>query len=458
MPSSRISGRVTGITESSITVLTEYSNEIDVPRYMGISPQMGQAVVLDLSMSYPQIYPAQAIAKLSSLKRYLNFYAISGENTVPEPTAKGKADANGVGQEDKYGQTSQFFFADTQLGLDSVKTGNGNIAFAGPTAAGIATSCESKVIARDNGTVEIVTPHLMALYGSTIVIDNFSAGIHIEIDITTARSAGGAGDIEAAKKSVVSMMSGDEEGGSRTYEMAFADLEADPFIKMFGLHLGELLLTFQWSRLLFRGQESVFHEVFDKYGTFDSVYAYCGGCAGENRIKSMEFFLMPGAGNLERAHVPIPPCSNASSDILQINGFFNGEEYSIFAMNIVMSDGGVVEYSANKKTYSLEHGIIAKKSFVSSDYAGVYSNAVHVNVDSIAIPEINISSSTPGYCGGSVGIPSLTWGGDMTISVMGSFTVSATEDATVFGGSSAIIGGGTRGIRVDSTGSSAITL
>ncbi len=429
---------------------------------MGSMPSEKQAVILDFTGAVVQVFPAPVITNFSALKRYLNFYAIEGETTAP-PTEMQEGDTSGTGASDSAGQTSPFYFADMQLGGNAVSAGNGNVAFAGPTAAGIATSCESKMIVRDNGTAEIVTPHLMALYGRTVVVSDFNAGIHIEIDISSEKASGGAGHINGIKTEVITGMQGGAggEGGPLTFELALAAAlgeEGDPFTEMFGLHLGELLLTFKWERLLFRGEEKVFHEIFNSLGHFDSAYIYCGDCYGRDAVSSMELFLLPGNGNFDRATVNVPACETANPDVLQINGFFNGEEYTIYAMHMVLKDGEVIDYAERKRTYSISHGIMAKKSWVSAEQSGVYADNFHANIDTIAFPDLNISPNSPGFCGGTIGLPSITWGGDMTLSVLGDYTVSAAGSATMYGGTQAVIGGGTRGIKVDNTGSSAVTL
>jgi hypothetical protein len=462
MQPTQISGIVQSISKRYIEIETEFGNTIKVARYMGSMPSINQAVIIDYTGSVVQIYPAPVISDLTALKRYLNFYAIEGESDAPATEIQ-EGDTGGVDRPDKAGQTSPFYFADMQLGGNAVSAGNGNVAFAGPTAAGIATSCESKMIVRDNGTAEIVTPHLMALYGRTIVVSDFNAGIHIEIDITSERSSGGAEHIQAIKTKVIEAMQGtsDSDKGPMTYELAFEDAigeDGDPFVEMFGLHLGELLLTFKWERLLFRGNEQAFHEIFNSLGHFDSAYVYCGDCYGRDVVSSMELFLLPGNGDFDRAKVNVPACETANSDVLQINGFFNGEPYTIYAMNMVLRNGEMIEYTENKRSYSISHGIMAKKSWVSAEQSGLYAENFHANIDTIAFPDLNISPSAPGFCGGSVGIPSITWGGDMSLSVLGDFTVSASGSATMYGGTQAVLGGGTKGIRVDNNGSSAITL
>ena len=461
--SSNIGAIVTKITKDATTIVTEHGHEVELPRYFGESPAVGTAVVLDMSGGgHGQIYTTPPISKVGTTKRYMNFYAVEEDGNTPDQQPKQKDMKTAENQTTNIAPYSPFGFADTPSGARTMAAGNGNMVFAGPTSAGIVTSCESKMIVRDDGTAELVTPHYMALLGRTIVVSTFHDNITIEIDINTTEASGGTAGIDDIKNKIADLVVG-EDGPPITYEEAFEQSVTgdsnEAFFRMFGLHLGELLLTFKWERLKYRGSEKTFHEVFGGLGSFDTIYIYCQNCYGKDTIASVEFFLKPGFNNNSPVAVNVPSCeTDVHSTIMPINAYFNGEEYEAYVVNMTLKSGSTIEYALAKRVYALSHGIIAKGSWTSAERHALFADNFHANVDTIAFPSISVIPNAPGYCGASVGMPTITWGGDFTLNVLGDASIAASGTASLYGAAQAIIGGGTKGILVDSTGSSAITL
>ena len=85
------------------------------------------------------------------------------------------------------------------------------------------------------------------------------------------------------------------------------------------------------------------------------------------------------------------------------------------------------------------------------------SNNLHIDVDKISFSSLNFDNDVPDFCGNPVGLPTINWNGDFLLSVSGSMTLASVGAGTVASSVRAILAGGTRGIAVDSSGSTAIT-
>ncbi len=372
----------------------------------------------------------------------------------------------------KFGPFTPHSFMDTPIGASPIIAGNGNIVFAGQTAVGMATSCSSKIVARHNGEVEIVTPHFISIQGRTVIVSDFRKNLSIEIDILNIKAKktiNFAGIKEKIMKAIAGKEAGEDSKGNPTaaepptnYEDAFkANYESfdhPAFLKMFGLHLAEVLCSYQWERVRFRGDEKTFHETFAGIAEFKNYTGYCTECFETGTVRELEFFLTLGESDEAKATMFVPRCEEQVVDsIYELSAKINNDDYIISAMNIVMGSGTRIEYVAKKRVYSFSHGIIAKKSFVSSEQQGVFSSKLHVDVDSISFASLNFSNNVPDFCGNDTGLPSIDWDGDFMLSVTGSLTMASTEQLTISSTVQAIIAGGTRGIKITSSGSSAIT-
>ncbi len=457
------SGIVKSVDSKETIVETVGGEIIKIPRFFGEAPAKGTVVTIDDTSSGPKLFLSPPATKITDVKRYMNFYAVEADGNLPsEPIKQAKLETTPDVQQE-IGQFGAFNFADTPAGARTLNAGNGNMVFASPTAAGIVTSCESKMIVRDNGTAELVTPHFMGLMGRTVIVSSFQEDLSIEIDITTELSSGGADDLQLIKKKIADLVVGENGVGPVTYEDAFA-VEAisgpnGPFIETFGLHLAELLMTFKWSRLKYTGSEKNFHEVFGELGMFDSLYIYCLECINADNVASLEIFLSPGLTFPEPVDVNVPSCEvNVTGTITGLNATFNGDQYTAYAASMTLRNGTTIEYALAKRVYALSHGVMAKAAWSSSDNHAVYAETFHANIDRIAFPDLTISPNTPGFCGTPVSVPTITWGGDFNLNILGNASIVADGNATFYGGSKVIIGGGTKGIQVDNTGSSAITL
>lgn len=472
-----LDGIVAAVGGNSISIKTELGEVMVLPRQFGESPKVGTAVSIDLSTGAPKVYHTPPITEVEKPTDFLNFYAIEGESTVPK-TADDKGKTSFRKKESAiYGPQVPYSFMDLPVGSRSISANNGNVVFAGPTAAGMAVGCDNKLIVRFNGAMEMVTSHLISLQGRTVIVSSFRDNLSVEIDILNSDAPGGA-NFDAIKTKAVSDMEGTpstvaEDGtmntdgvDPKTYEESFdaqvenGDTEHGAFLKMFGLHIAEILTSVRWERLRFRGDQKTFNEAFDGIAEFKNYIGYCNECYESGSIKEMEFFVSLSSENpdTETVSVRIPRCETQVVDtIYPITAVINGEDYNVDAMNIVMSSGVKIEYVAKKRVYALSHGIITKKSFTSSDQQATYSNALHLDVDKISFANLNFDNNVPDYCGNSVGLPSINWNGDFLLSVSGSMSLGSVGDAAFVSSISAILAGGTRGIKIDSSGSTAIT-
>ena len=458
----RMAGIVKKVDDVGITLSMESGGEMTVPKNFGESPKEGDVLMVEHSSGAPVLYSMPPVSRVGTIKRYMNFYAIEKEGNVPDLKPRDKNLSADAAPDTPIAPFSPFSFADTPAGARTLAAGNGNMCFAGPTSAGIVTSCESKMIVRDDGTAEIVTPHFRGMLGKTIVVSSLHDNLAIEIDISSDESSGGVYDINSIKNRIANLIVG-KDGPAISYEEAFAKSidgsNLQPFYNLFGLQLAEVLLTFKWERLKYHGSEKVLNEVFGEIAMLASAYTYCQDCYGEDVIGEMEYFLSPGMDNSDGVYINFPSCeSDVYDTVMGVNAYINGDMYEVYALNMTLKDGTTIEYSKKKRIYALSHGIMAKGSWNSAKKHALYSDDFHANVDAIAIPDLTISSNALTYCDNRIGMPSITWEGDFNLNVLGDASISATGANTIYGGRNAVIGGGTRGIYVDNTGSSAITL
>jgi len=459
------SGRVKSVTEGETVIELDNGHELTLPRYLGESPRRGAAVVVDFSSGDAQIFPAPPLMKVSKQKRYMNFNAVEKDGTKPTVEPEQKPMKRGEGKKDvqEIAQYSLFGFADTPYGARTLTAGNGNLCFASPTAVGMATSCSAKFIIRDDGTSEFVTPHYMALEGRTIVISSFHDNLKIEIDISSSKLGKSPIDFTDLKEKLANFMVGKDIVEPMTYEEAFLAVSGSApeaaFLQMFGLHLAELLVTFKWERLLFRGNEQTFHEVFGSVSSLDAMYQFCQDCYNTDSVAELEVFLIDGLPDDPTEEVNVPSCEDKTYGTIGSMGAVVGQDFfEIFALNMTLKDGTVIEYNRAKRVYSLSHGIMASHQWTSSNKGAIYCDNYTVNIDSLAFPDLTVSPSAEGFCGGTIAIPTITWGGDFNLNVLGDASITAAGDTLLYGGGRAIIGGGSKGILIDSSGSAAITL
>lgn len=286
------------IKKDYIIVETVVGGKMKIPRFYGEAPMIGDTIIVDMTGGGAgRIYSAPSIAEVGEQTRYLNFYSIEDDGNEPDVKLSGgdlQLGNSETAKKTKIAPYSPFGFVDLPAGSRTMDAGNGNVIFASKTSVGMATSCQSKMIFRDNGTAEFATPHFMGLIGRTVVVSTFQDDLSIEIDISTKESSGGTRDINTIKNSIAKLVIG-EDGDPISYEEAFEQAvtgsQNEQFYRIFGLHLGEILLTFKWRRFKYIGSEKVFHEVFSTLGMFDTLYQYCLDCYGKNNIVMMEFFL-----------------------------------------------------------------------------------------------------------------------------------------------------------------------
>ena len=459
----RIAGIVKKVGDEGITLSMENGGEMIFPKNFGESPKEGEVLIADSLNGSPVLYSMPPVTRVGTIKRYMNFYAIEQEGNTPDVTVQDKEMS--IANNDNsipIAPFSPFSFADMPAGARTLTAGNGNMCFAGPTSAGIVTSCESKVIVRDDGTAEMATPHFRAMLGKTIIVSSLHDNVSVEIDINNSESSGGVHDINSIKNSIAKLIVG-KDGPAKSYEEAFAKSiegsELQPFYNLFGLQLAEVLLTFQWERIKYHGSEKTFNEVFGKIAVFESVYLYCQDCFGKDVVGELELFIHPGMDDDKSVTVSFPSCEqNVYDTVMGINAYINGDQYRIYALKMTMKDGTIIEYSKKKRIYALSHGVIAKGSWNSAKRHALYSDNFYADVDAIALPDLTFSSKASTYCGRRVGTSSITWDGDFNFNVLGNSSFSASKANTIYGGKNAVIGGGTRGIYIDNDGSSAITI
>lgn len=456
-----LSGIVKRVDKEYILIELEDGTTTSIPRFFGEVPAVDSTVVVDYSSGDAKIYTAPPVSAIVPIKRYMNFYAVEADGNTPSDVSQLDYAPDGSITE-TIAPFSPFSFADTPAGSRTLAASNGNMVFSSSTAVGLVTACDSKLIVRDDGTLEMVTPHFMALMGRTVVVNAFHDDLSIEIDLTSTVNNAGSADVSGIKQAISDKILG-ISGDPMTYEEAFYDSIGgslhEPFYQMFGMHLAELLLSFKWERFKYTGNETTFAEVFGTLGAFESIYSYCAGCYNNDRISSLEVFLIPDYSFAERGTVQNPSCvSIAESSIDSINTFFNEVPYSVPFMTMRLHDGTLIEYAVKKRQYSLDYGVMSKKHWNSSEQAATYANNLTVNVDSLSLPDITISPETRDYCGRATPTPTITWGGDFLFNIIGSATIISEDEMFLFGGTSATLAGGTKGILVDSNGSSAITL
>ena len=464
-------GIIQSVSPSAIVVVTELGEVLTLPRSVGETPPSGTAVRIDFSTGSPKMYSTPPITEIGKVDRYMNFYALP-ENPAPEVEVKITPVSMGS-KTSTYGPFTPFGFVDTPIGARTIMANNGNVCFSGPTAVGMAVSCNTKIIAKQSGQIEFVTPHFTALQGRTVVVSNFKSNISIEIDIVNAESKSKV-SFEEIKKSIIEDMLGAEAGkdentgaptpaiNPKTYEKSFEervkDFQHEAFASMFGLHLAEILTKVQWERVRFRGDEKTFNEVFSGIADFNSYQGYCNECYENGDIVEIEFFLVPGDVQNDGASIRTPQCEEqVATEIYDVVATINEEQYAVTAMNINMRSGTRIEYVAKKRVYSFSHGVIAKKSFVSADQQLVMSNSLHVDVDKISFSQLSFDNGVPDFCDNNTNLPSIYWNGDFLLSVSGSLAMASVGNLSLASSVQSIIAGGTRGIKIDSSGSTAIT-
>ncbi len=469
---------VTAVTTVDIIVETEIGDPMTLPRYSGETPAVGSAIRIDMTTGVPKIYSTPPVSTMEKVDRFLNFNADSKEAAAVEvPDKTGTSALEGVTP--SFGPFTPYSFLDTPVGAKTVAAGNGNLLFAGPTAVGMAVSPSAKMILKDNGAMEIVTSHFVSVQGRTVLVSSFRENLSIEIDILNVDVESKV-DFSSIKKVIAEDIMGEDAGKDKdgkptaavpplTYETSFKKRLKDTksfkhpaFIKMFGVHIAELLCSVQWERVRFRGSEKTFRETFAGIAMFDSYIGYCKECYNTEIVKELEFFVVPTGDIKTPAKAPasvfVPACEEQVADkIYELAATINDEMYTITAMNIVTSDGTKIEYVARKRVYSFSHGILAKKSFTSADQQGVFSNNIHIDVNQMSFSNLNFSTNTTDFCDNDTALPTINWDGDFVLSVTGSLSMASTEEMTLASAIETVLAGGTRGIKINSAGSSAIT-
>lgn len=460
------------ITGENIVLMSDVGDYITLPRNSGETPPVGSAVQVDFSTGSPRIISSNPISKMEKVDRFMNFYALPKENPAPDvPTVAGVASMGD--KEAAYGPFTPYSFMDTPVGAKTVIAANSNMLFAGTTAVGLALSCDNKLVAKNTGEMELVTSHFVSLQGRTVILSSFRDNISIEIDILNEKSATEV-DFVGIKEKIIKAMVGTEKSvdpttkvvtkaiDPLTYEEAFdanyKEFEYHAFLKTFGLHIAEILTLFRWERVRFRGDDKVFNEVFSGIVDFQAYIGYCKECHETGDIMEMEFFLIQGYEGDDSAIIRVPYCEEQVADaVYPMAATINEEPYIVTAMNINMRSGTRIEYVAKRRVYSLSHGIISKKSFTASDQQGVFSNKLHVDVDKISFSDLSFDNGVPDFCGNDTYLPAIFWNGDFLLSVSGSLSLASVEDLTIASTVQSIVAGGTRGIKIDSSGSTAIT-
>ncbi len=469
-----IAGIVTIIDANTVTIATEEVGSVVLPRLGGDVPGRGTAVEINFDGGTPKLFIAPPVTEAQESSRFLNFYAVEDDGKAPEvdtkaPVVKARKTTN------SYGPAIPYSFIDTPIGAKTIIAANGNLMFAGPTAVGMATSCSGKMIIREDGEMEQVTPHYVALLGKTVYVSDFLADISIEIDIMNTEVDDGV-DFSEIKSAIAKAILGEGDTPPPdpdapppkspepvTYETAF-DAEADKFqhpafIKMFGLHIAEILCSFKWTRVKFRGKEKTFHEAFDGVAEFQNYIGYCKECFETDKIAELEFFLVDKTVGNRTANVTIPNCEEQTvGGLYEPFAIVNGEEQAITAMIITLTDGTLIEYFSKKRTYAFSHGTIAESCFVSASKHGSFFDKAHMDIDKLTISNLTFDTTATNYCDSVMGLPTVHWNGDFRLDVSGSLTLASGGPMELSSSISAILGGGTKGIKIDSSGSSAITI
>jgi len=227
------------------------------------------------------------------------------------------------------------------------------------------------------------------------------------------------------------------------------------------LHLSDVLLRFKIERIRFTGNPKVFREIFGRRGDLDNVFHYLvGNDSISDTVSSLEIFMTSGpTTSAPPVRVSVPSCEyNVQSEIKPLSIMWNGDEYNIYSMNMVLKNGDTIEYGSNKRAYFLHYGTMADGVWESANKAGTFVSRLHMDIDQITFPDITISASAKTYCEGTIGLPTITWNGSMQLNILGELLVSATSDIGIYSGTTAVVGGGTRGISIDSSGTTTITL
>jgi hypothetical protein len=452
-----LSGIVKSVTKDSTTIETETGTVITLPRDYGEPGAVGSAVILDFSTGTLSVYAAETIAPAGETKHFMNFYADDYRGAQANVEQKTQGVSGKTMSTQKLTTFVPFGFADVPAGARTVKSSNGSIVFAAPSSVGMATTCDSKVIMRSHGPSEVVSPHMVNVMGKRVYVSDFGANLHIEIDLVN--TVAGVAGYDGIKDSIVEAM----REGAVTYEDAFASAaEGDPFLKTFGLNIAELLKTYEWSRIYFRGDDKALHEVFGEYLSIDTIYGYCGGCygAGKTGIVGFELNVVPGETEGKKGcTIPIPSCeSNIVSTIYPMTISIGTRQYTVATMELIMGDGSIVDYSYKRRSYAVSHGTMACKTWLSGNKTATFSNSHQVDINTIGFSDITVSGGGEGFCGEAFGLPSISWGGDFNLSVAGGIYINGSGSAYIHAGERIIIGGGAKGILVNNSGSSAITL
>jgi hypothetical protein len=443
-------------------IKTETSSLITVPRFFGEAPPIGSVVIMDSTGGDIQIYSAPVVSKIRKIKRYMNFYASEKDSNLPDSQpAQAEIQKQGAKSSD-IGPMSPFGFADTPYGARPLAAGNGNMLFAGPKSVGMITACDSKFIIRSTGTAELSSPHMMSFTGRTVSVNAFHDNLSIEIDINPSLSSGGLLTLPALKDRIAASVTG-ETLPMMTFEEAFElHVSGDPyeaFYRLFGLYLAELLLTFKWERIAYRGNETTFQEVFSQFTVFQTIYIYCPSSYNNDEIASFEMLMAESYDQADMESLVTPSCEgDVIGYVAPVNAYVNGDEYRATQLTIRLRNGTTIEYAKKKRLYSLSHGIMAVNGWVSNKKSASYSLSHEINIDSISFPDITIMPNSTGFCGGGFGVPTITWGGDFLMNTLGSMTTTASDTIMMHGATAITIGGGSKGILVDSSGSSAVTL
>ena len=132
--------------------------------------------------------------------------------------------------------------------------------------------------------------------------------------------------------------------------------------------------------------------------------------------------------------------------------------YNVASMIMNLRDGSNIQYSSRERKYSLSSGTMACHSWISGNKTATFSDSHQVDINNMSLKDITVNGGEEGFCGEASTIPVVTWGGDFTMNILGSLMMSAGENGYIHAGTSLVIGGGTKGIYIDSTGSSATTL
>jgi len=445
-----VEGIVEAVTGNSITIETEQGIALTLPRFYGEVPNPGTAVVISYSEGGPQISIKAPVTKIASIDKFLNFNMFSFSVKTGNVGAEGLSEAS-----DTPSNNVPFSFIDTPIGSKTIIASNGNVSFAGPTAAGIAVSCENKLILRDTSEMELVSPHFVSMQGKTIIVNSFKYDLMVEIDISRNAVESEIDFISIKEEIAKKILFGLDEK-FYTYEEALEDsydlFEYPGFLNLFGLHLAEILCVFSWERLKFSGNDMVLSGVLDGIAEIKGFQDIARCDFGDGKIRSGEFWFTPkpeGDTGLNFAAVVIPTSSvDLKGKVQECILKRKGEVKSVYAYNLTLSNGTIIEYKARAREYSFDTASVSDRISVSSRETGSYHRRAHSEIEQMNFGKLVIGD----YIFDAVDTlhSSVEFQSDFELSSTGKLSFSSAVELFLLGQG--------RGLRIDGEGSTAITI